>query len=238
MVVKTSNWDPCPSVQALTRGLGKVQKLSATGGDSYQELKKGYFLKDGLLLHQNEWNTMEQGIQYLRELAMLEVLYKVSKNEQSPINAGEVTWLIALYTNHVAEHSMGCAIAICQLLGNDIMERRRTKIRSSGYQTQLYEESISFLIQACVLSMERLFEDLQKFKEVFHAPPVQNRIFCYCKEVPPCSRSSRIWLNHREKLDPPGHKFSFKTGKKNGPPLTAEGARKTNLSNTLEFQLS
>ena len=44
--------------------------------------------------------------------------------------------------------------------------------------------------------------------------------------------------NHGEKWDPPEHKFTFKTDKKNGSPLTAEGARKTSLGNTLKFQMA
>lgn len=69
-----------------------------------------------------------------------------------------------MYTNDMAELPMECAIAVWQLLGNDVLERRRTKSGSFGYQTQLYEESISFLICACLLPVEKLFKDLQEFK--------------------------------------------------------------------------
>lgn len=72
----------------------------------------------------------------------------------------------------MTELPMECAIAIWQLLGNDALERRRTKSGSFGYQTQLYEESISFLIRACVLPVEKLFKDLQQFKELSHDPPI------------------------------------------------------------------
>lgn len=43
MVVKPSSWDLCPSMQALTRRLGKVQKLSVSGGNSYKVGGKGVF---------------------------------------------------------------------------------------------------------------------------------------------------------------------------------------------------
>lgn len=73
--------------------------------------------------------------------------------------------------NHAAELPMECAIAIWNSL--KVMPWKEGEQSGIfGYQAQLHEESISFLTQACVLSMEKLFKDLHQFKEVSHVPAV------------------------------------------------------------------
>lgn len=61
---------------------------------------------------------MEKGIRYLRELAVLEVLYRDSNNEQFPINPDEV-W--CTQTLHVVEVPRKCIIAVYELIDSDII---------------------------------------------------------------------------------------------------------------------
>lgn len=85
--MKPSNWDPC--LRMGTRGLGRGQKLSASGRDSCQAEGR-VSLKDDLIVHLSKWNAMEKGIQYLRASTVLEVICRDSNKEQSSEESGEV----------------------------------------------------------------------------------------------------------------------------------------------------
>lgn len=79
-----------------------------------------FLWKDDLLVHWDKWNTVEQGISYLRELAVLEVI--VSNNEQFSTNPDNIQC-----TQNIAEIPTECASVTCQLIASDVLEGRRTK---------------------------------------------------------------------------------------------------------------
>ena len=53
-------------------------------------MKERYSLKEVVISHPGKWTTMERGIQYLRELAVLEVIYGDMDNEQLSKDPDEV----------------------------------------------------------------------------------------------------------------------------------------------------
>lgn len=75
-------------MQVLTRGLGRGQKLSASGRDSHQAEGR-VSLKDDLIVRPSKWNAMEKGIQYLRASTVLEVICRDSKqnSKSSPLES-------------------------------------------------------------------------------------------------------------------------------------------------------
>ncbi|KAK4811260.1 hypothetical protein QYF61_022157 [Mycteria americana] len=55
-----------------------------------EAMKERYPFKEDVVYRPGKWTTMEKGIQYLRELAMLEVIYGDLDDEQIPTDADEV----------------------------------------------------------------------------------------------------------------------------------------------------
>ena len=53
-------------------------------------VKERYPFKEDVICHPGKWTTMERGIQYLRELAVLEVIYNDPDNKQLPADPDEV----------------------------------------------------------------------------------------------------------------------------------------------------
>ena len=53
-------------------------------------MKERYPFKEDVVYRPGKWSTMEKGIQYLRELAMLEVIYGDLDNEQLSKEPDEV----------------------------------------------------------------------------------------------------------------------------------------------------
>ncbi|KAK4821708.1 LOW QUALITY PROTEIN: hypothetical protein QYF61_027780 [Mycteria americana] len=75
-----------PREGGIDRAIGQGPQSSASGGDSCQER---YPFKEDVIYHPGNWATIERGIQYLRELAMLEVIYGDLDSEQlskSPVH--------------------------------------------------------------------------------------------------------------------------------------------------------
>lgn len=64
---------------------------------------------------------MEKAIWYLRELAVLQRVYRESNNEQSPVDPNEVQ---CICTDHLVEVYMECAIVEHQFISTDVNERR------------------------------------------------------------------------------------------------------------------
>ncbi|KAK4807223.1 LOW QUALITY PROTEIN: hypothetical protein QYF61_024343 [Mycteria americana] len=75
-------------------------------------MNERYPFKEAVICHPGKWTTMERGIQYLKELAMLEVVYGDLNNEQLSKHPDEV------HMTHVVEVGMERTSVVCQLTGN------------------------------------------------------------------------------------------------------------------------
>lgn len=53
-------------------------------------MKERYPYKDDAICHPGKWPTIEKGLQYLRELAVLEMIYFKSDAGDTPIDPDEV----------------------------------------------------------------------------------------------------------------------------------------------------
>ncbi|KAK4817536.1 hypothetical protein QYF61_019454 [Mycteria americana] len=68
-------------------------------------VKERYPFKEDVICHRVKWTTMERGIQYLRELAMLEVIYS---------DLDTKIQMKLVHMTHVAEVCMERTIIVCQ----------------------------------------------------------------------------------------------------------------------------
>lgn len=71
-----------------------------------------------IMCHPGKWATMERGIQYMSELAMLEMIYDDSHNAQLPTDPDKVQCTQPIW------HKMELRATLCQLLDSNELERQ------------------------------------------------------------------------------------------------------------------
>ncbi|RMC21209.1 hypothetical protein DUI87_02067 [Hirundo rustica rustica] len=72
----------------IDRGIGRTQQTLSLWRRLLTSVGDRYLCKEDLQVHQGKWSTMEQGIQCLRELAVLEVIF--SEDERFPKSPDDV----------------------------------------------------------------------------------------------------------------------------------------------------
>ncbi|KAK4826693.1 hypothetical protein QYF61_010702 [Mycteria americana] len=72
-------------------------------------MKERYPFREDVICHPGKWTTMERGIQYLRELAMLEVIYGDLDNEQLSKDPDEVSCTRPMWRKLVRSAPVSCA---------------------------------------------------------------------------------------------------------------------------------
>ncbi|GAB0203754.1 erbin-like [Grus japonensis] len=75
---------------SIDKVIGKGAQALSLWRQLLSGMKERYPFSDDVLCRPGKWTTMEQGIQYLRELAMWEMFYYDSDNVQLPIDPDEV----------------------------------------------------------------------------------------------------------------------------------------------------
>ncbi|KAK4822055.1 hypothetical protein QYF61_008864 [Mycteria americana] len=74
----------------IDKAIGKGAQALSLWRRLLSGVKERYPFKEGVMCHPGKWTTMERGIQYLRELAVLEVIYDDLDNEQLSEDPDEV----------------------------------------------------------------------------------------------------------------------------------------------------
>ncbi|KAK4823095.1 hypothetical protein QYF61_025833 [Mycteria americana] len=90
--------EPVPLEGGEAKQLGSLSREGGTDkaiGKGAQALslwsvKERYPFEEDVICHPGKWTTMERGIHYLRELAMLEVIYDDLDNDEFPKDPDEV----------------------------------------------------------------------------------------------------------------------------------------------------
>ncbi|GAB0180627.1 hypothetical protein GRJ2_000528000 [Grus japonensis] len=66
----------------IDKAIGKKTQALSLWRQLLSGVKERYPFKEDVICHPGKWTTMERGIQYLRELAMLEVIYDDLDNKE------------------------------------------------------------------------------------------------------------------------------------------------------------
>ncbi|KAK4810930.1 hypothetical protein QYF61_013338 [Mycteria americana] len=74
----------------IDKAIGKGAQVLSPWRQLLSAMKERYPFKEDVIYHPGKWTTMERGIQYLRELAMLEVVYDDLNDEQLSKDPDEV----------------------------------------------------------------------------------------------------------------------------------------------------
>ena len=106
---------------------------------------------------------MERRIQYLRELAVREIVYYDLDNVQLPADPDEVQCTRPMWWRFVQSATLSCAKSLAVLVWKD--ERAPTVNEVAG-QFQQYKENLFSSLWACVSAMEKLSKKSKKLFEL------------------------------------------------------------------------
>ncbi|KAK4826862.1 hypothetical protein QYF61_011899 [Mycteria americana] len=124
-----------------------------------EAIRERYPFKEDVVYRSGKWTTMEKGIQYLRELAMLELIYGDLNNVRSPIDPDEVQCTRPMWQKLVRNAPLSCANSLAILTWKD---RDGPTVNEAASNLQEYEESIS---SSFVSAVQKLSQEFQRFKE-------------------------------------------------------------------------
>ncbi|XP_049650116.1 uncharacterized protein LOC126035501 [Accipiter gentilis] len=117
---------------------------------------------------------MERGIQYLRELAVLEVIYNDPENAQSPTDPEEVQCTQPMWQKFLRSAPPTYANSLAVMSWK---EGYGPTVDELAVQLWQYEGSLSSSLWACVSAVEELSREFQQFKvDLSSSSPVQARI--------------------------------------------------------------
>ncbi|KAM6097713.1 uncharacterized protein LJ206_001003 [Theristicus caerulescens] len=146
----------------IDKAIGKGAKVLSLWRRLLSGVKERYPFKEDLICHPGKWTTMERGIQYLRELAVLEVIHNDLNNEQLSKDPDEVQCTRPMWRKFVRSAPSSYANSLAIMTWKD--EEGPTVDELAG-QLQQYEESLSSSLRACISAVEKLSQDFQRFKE-------------------------------------------------------------------------
>ncbi|KAK4818030.1 hypothetical protein QYF61_004154 [Mycteria americana] len=149
---------------------GGSDRCSGTGWASVA-MKEKYPFKEDVIYRPGKWTTMEKGIQYLRELAVLEVIYGDLDNERLPRDPDEDQCTQPMWQKLVQNAPSSCANSLAILNWKD---GEGPTVDEAASQLHVYEESISSSLVSAVEKLSWEVQQLQEDRSYF--PPVRTSI--------------------------------------------------------------
>lgn len=101
---------------------------------------------------------MEQAIWYLREFAVMEIIF--SNNKQFPTDPDDIQCMQNIWQKFL----QSVPVSYVNSLGVMPWKEGEQNVDNLVTKPQIDEEAISTLLRPCVSSVERLTEDLQKLR--------------------------------------------------------------------------
>ncbi|KAK4810980.1 hypothetical protein QYF61_014452 [Mycteria americana] len=155
----------------IDKAIGKGEPALSLWRRLLSAMKERYPFKEDVVYRPGKWTTMEKGIQYLRELAVLEVIYGDLDNERSPTDPDEVQCTRPIWQKLVQNAPSSCANSLAILTWKD---RDGPTVNEAATNLREYEESIS---SSLVSAVEKLSQEFQRFKEdMSYSPPIRTSV--------------------------------------------------------------
>ncbi|KAK4811016.1 hypothetical protein QYF61_015720 [Mycteria americana] len=137
-------------------------------------MKERYPFKEDVIYCPGKWTTMEKGIQYLRELAVLDMIYGDPDNKKLPKDPDEVRCTRPMWRKLVRNVPSLCANSLAILTWKDGGGLTVDEADSHLWE---YEESIS---SSLVSTLEKLFRKFQRLEEdKFLLPTCRDQYLSY-----------------------------------------------------------
>ncbi|KAK4810845.1 hypothetical protein QYF61_008817 [Mycteria americana] len=103
----------------IDKAIGKGEPALSLWRRLLSAIKERYPFKEDVVYRPGKWTTMERGIQYLRELAMLEVIYGDLDDERSPRDPDGVQCTRPMWRKLVRNAPPSCANSLAILTWKD-----------------------------------------------------------------------------------------------------------------------
>ncbi|RMC19050.1 hypothetical protein DUI87_03654 [Hirundo rustica rustica] len=176
----------------IDQGIGRTQQTLSLWRRLLTSVRDRYLCKEDLQVHQGKWSTMEQGIQCLRELAVLEIIF--SEDERFPkspdVQCTLQMWLRfarlgpEMYSRYLAtlqwregEDKVGVLVNKLRIYEDTVTAPFRTHV--SSVETRLVEQFRSLIEE----DHQKLKKELKE--EIYHISPEPTRASAIRSRYPP-----------------------------------------------------
>ncbi|XP_049649580.1 uncharacterized protein LOC126035259 isoform X2 [Accipiter gentilis] len=146
----------------IDKALGRGTQAISLWRQLLSSVKERYPFKEDVICQSSKWTTMEKGIQYLRELAVLETIHHDPDNPQLPKDPDEVQCTRPMWWKFVRSALSSYANALAVMSWKD---EEAPTVEEVACQLRQYEKNLSSSLQACFSSVEKLSQDVQQIKE-------------------------------------------------------------------------
>ncbi|XP_049649681.1 uncharacterized protein LOC126035292 [Accipiter gentilis] len=146
----------------IDKAIGRGTQAISVWRRLLSSVKERYPFKEDVICQSSKWTTMEKGIQYLRELAVLETIRHDPDNPQLPKDPDEVQCTRPMWRKFVRSTPSSYANALAIMAWKD---EEAPTMDEAARQLRQYEENLSSSLQACISAVEKLSQDVQQIKE-------------------------------------------------------------------------
>ncbi|KAM9644848.1 uncharacterized protein ACIBXB_013057 [Morphnus guianensis] len=158
----------------IDKAIGKGTQAISLWRRLLSSVKEWYPFKEDVICQSSKWTTMERGIQYLRELAVLETIHHDPDNPQLPKDPDEVQCTRPMWRKFVQSAPSSYANSLAIMTWKD---EEAPTVDEVARQLHQYKENLSSSLQACISAVEKLSKDFQQFKEdMSYSSPVRTNV--------------------------------------------------------------
>ncbi|MCQ4179296.1 hypothetical protein FK518_27370 [Klebsiella pneumoniae] len=172
---------------AIDRAIGRESAACSLWRRLLSGVRDRYFFKEDIVCHPSKWTTMERGIQFLRELAVRELIYHNLDDPRTSVDPDEIECTRPMWRKFVQSAPSSYANSLAAMSWKD---DEMPPVRAVANQLRQYEDNLSSPMRACVSAIERLTEKsesqfeklLEKLSEVCEkledscSPPARTNI--------------------------------------------------------------
>ncbi|GAB0205113.1 hypothetical protein GRJ2_002977600 [Grus japonensis] len=155
----------------IDKAIGKKAQALSLWRRLLSSVRERYPFSEDVVCRPGKWTTMERGIQYLRELAVQEMVYYDPDNTQLPTDPDEVQCTRPTWQKFVQSAPSLYANSLAVI---DWKSEEAPTVDEVAGRLRQYEESLS---SSLVSAVEKLSQDIRQLKEdISYSSPVQTCI--------------------------------------------------------------
>jgi len=124
----------------IDKAIGKKDQVLSLWRRLLSGVRESYHFSDDFVCCPGKWTNMESGIQYFRELAVQELVYCDTDDEQVPTDPDEVQCTESMWRKFVRRAPFSCANSLAIV---DWKGKEATTVDEVAVRLRQYEESLS-----------------------------------------------------------------------------------------------